>query len=231
MKPLRIENQRSSDARYPFVGNYEMRADDVEREVWSSSGTSCIWIRTTTGAMSPAAAWKEIRTGFTWRGRTSRRNRLLLGGCPLERPQGGASPGASSRADPFPAEWRNGLRSLPEGVAALRHYPAIVNCNIGTSMKGAVDQVEKIVAILSELGIDRYHLHCDAALLGSALPFREDSPIFDFRQAIASMAISGHLAHPFPIPCGWCWRAGISSKRSGDRSSTLEVSAMSSKRF
>ncbi len=104
------------------------------------------------------------------------------------------------------------IRSLPNGemdydnfretVCTLRHYPVIVNANIGTTMKGAIDNVSKILGILKDLGIDRFYIHCDAALFGSMLPFQNNSPLFDFQLPISSLAISGHKFVGSPIPCG-----------------------------
>ncbi|MFZ3044587.1 MAG: histidine decarboxylase [Desulfatirhabdiaceae bacterium] len=80
--------------------------------------------------------------------------------------------------------------------------PAIINANIGTTMKGAIDRVEKIIVALQSAGIKNYYIHCDAALFGCMLPFMADAPVFDFRLPIGSMAISGHKFLGSPIPCG-----------------------------
>ena len=46
--------------------------------------------------------------------------------------------------------------------------PAIVNVNVGTTVKGAVDDLDRILAILQESGYseDRFYIHCDGALFG-----------------------------------------------------------------
>ena len=46
--------------------------------------------------------------------------------------------------------------------------PAIVNVNVGTTVKGAVDDLDRILAILQEAGYseDRFYIHCDGALFG-----------------------------------------------------------------
>ena len=46
--------------------------------------------------------------------------------------------------------------------------PAIVNVNIGSTVKGAVDDVDKVLLALSEAGYteDLFYIHCDGALLG-----------------------------------------------------------------
>ncbi|XP_047306501.1 serine decarboxylase-like [Impatiens glandulifera] len=51
--------------------------------------------------------------------------------------------------------------------------PAIINVNIGTTIKGAVDNVDIVIQILEECGFshDRFYIHCDAALFGIMMPF------------------------------------------------------------
>jgi len=89
-----------------------------------------------------------------------------------------------------------------ETVSSLSHYPVIVNANIGTTMKGAIDNVANIVGILNSLNIKDYYIHCDAALFGIMLPFINHAPIFDFRLPISSISISGHKFLGSPIPSG-----------------------------
>ncbi|KAF0893488.1 hypothetical protein E2562_025861 [Oryza meyeriana var. granulata] len=50
--------------------------------------------------------------------------------------------------------------------------PAIVNVNIGTTMKGAVDDLDEIIRILESCGFaNRFYIHCDSALAGLMMPF------------------------------------------------------------
>lgn len=46
--------------------------------------------------------------------------------------------------------------------------PAIVNVNVGTTVKGAVDDLDNVLSILKETGYteDRFYIHCDGALFG-----------------------------------------------------------------
>lgn len=80
----------------------------------------------------------------------------------------------------------------------------ILFANIGTTMKGAIDDVQKFHEILSSLDIDEFYIHCDAACFGMILPFLPDRQTihFDFRAKIDSIAISGHKVIGTPIPCG-----------------------------
>lgn len=46
--------------------------------------------------------------------------------------------------------------------------PAIVNVNVGTTVKGAVDDLDKILEALKVTGYaeDQFFIHCDGALFG-----------------------------------------------------------------
>ncbi|GAG48329.1 unnamed protein product, partial [marine sediment metagenome] len=68
------------------------------------------------------------------------------------------------------------IRSLPSGeidyedlsetLRLHRDVPPIIFANIGTTMKGAVDDVRRIVEALEGAVIRDYYIHCDAALSG-----------------------------------------------------------------
>uniref|UniRef100_A0A803NJ22 Histidine decarboxylase n=1 Tax=Cannabis sativa TaxID=3483 RepID=A0A803NJ22_CANSA len=51
--------------------------------------------------------------------------------------------------------------------------PAIINVNIGTTVKGAVDDLDLVIQTLEESGFshDRFYIHCDGALFGLMMPF------------------------------------------------------------
>ncbi|KAM0915239.1 hypothetical protein ACQ4PT_010972 [Festuca glaucescens] len=50
--------------------------------------------------------------------------------------------------------------------------PAIVNVNIGTTVKGAIDDLDMIITTLEKSGYqDRFYIHCDGALAGLMMPF------------------------------------------------------------
>lgn len=83
-----------------------------------------------------------------------------------------------------------------------RDKPAIIVANIGTTMKGAMDNVVKIKSILKKYAIRRKYIHCDAALYGMILPFVAGAPQFDFAAGIDSIAVSGHKFIGLPIPAG-----------------------------
>lgn len=80
----------------------------------------------------------------------------------------------------------------------------IIMANIGTTMKGAVDDVVRIKEIMCDLKIKKYYMHCDAAFFGMIIPFlpQLEAQAFDFRVGIDSIAISGHKLIGTPFPCG-----------------------------
>jgi len=85
-----------------------------------------------------------------------------------------------------------------------RDKPAIINVNIGTTVKGAVDNLDRIIDILTRLEIprERYHIHCDGALFALMMPFIDNAPEISFQKPIDSIAVSGHKMLGCPMPCG-----------------------------
>lgn len=82
--------------------------------------------------------------------------------------------------------------------------PVIINVNIGTTVKGAVDNLDRILRILNTLRIprERYHIHCDGALFAMMMPFVDFAPEISFKKPIDSIAVSGHKMLGCPMPCG-----------------------------
>ena len=72
--------------------------------------------------------------------------------------------------------------------------PVILNVNIGTTVKGAVDNLDRILRILQQESIPReqYYIHCDGALFALLMPFVDFAPEISFRKPIDSIAVSGH---------------------------------------
>lgn len=94
----------------------------------------------------------------------------------------------------------------------LDSHPPLIIATLGTSFKGAYDDVEGIVAQLRQHQIEQFYLHVDAALGGLFLPFltaragersalSDRVPVFDFRLPIGSIAVSGHKTLGTPVPC------------------------------
>ena len=107
------------------------------------------------------------------------------------------------------------IPTLPQGEidydaleAAIRQNmdkPVIINVNIGTTVKGATDDLDRIVGILNKLKIprERFYIHCDGALFALMMPFIQDAPEINFEsQPIDSIAVSGHKMLGCPMPCG-----------------------------
>ena len=91
---------------------------------------------------------------------------------------------------------------LHETIRINRDVPAIVMANIGTTMKGAIDDVGVVRDILKDLAVTSSYIHADAALSGMVLPFVDDPQPYGFDQGFDSVAISGHKMIGSPIPCG-----------------------------
>ncbi|VAH85972.1 unnamed protein product [Triticum turgidum subsp. durum] len=80
---------------------------------------------------------------------------------------------------------------------------AIVNVNIGTTVKGAIDDLDRIIRTLEKCGFrDRFYIHCDGALAGLMMPFVKQAPKVTFTKPIGSVSISGHKLMGCPVPCG-----------------------------
>lgn len=105
------------------------------------------------------------------------------------------------------------LDDLRETVRIHRDVPPIVFANVGTTMKGAVDDLAGIRSILDDLAIQRHYIHADAALHGMLLPFVPDPPPWNFDAGIDSISISGHKLIGSPLPCG----VVLALKRNVDR--------------
>ena len=92
--------------------------------------------------------------------------------------------------------------TLYEALQIYKDIPAIFMANIGTTMKGAIDNVHKVKSIFNELGIEQHYIHADEALSGMILPFVDNPQPHGFNDGIDSVAISGHKLIGSPVPCG-----------------------------
>lgn len=93
---------------------------------------------------------------------------------------------------------------LASKLTQNKHRPAIINVNIGTTVKGAVDNLDRVLRILKSVGYtrDRFHIHCDGALFAVMMPFVDWAPEISFQKPIDSIAVSGHKMIGCPMPCG-----------------------------
>ncbi len=97
---------------------------------------------------------------------------------------------------------RMDLEDLRETIRIHRDVPPIVFANVGTTMKGAVDDIAGIRQIFDDLAIQSRYIHADAALSGMILPFVDEPEPWDFAAGVDSISISGHKMIGAPIPCG-----------------------------
>ena len=102
---------------------------------------------------------------------------------------------------------------LRRKVDELEERRPIILASMGTTVKGAVDDVGKIYEALRrtkfEIGRKDVYIHCDAALSGMILPFVEEAgikegPIPPYRHTdgIDSISVSGHKMIGSPFPSG-----------------------------
>jgi len=75
----------------------------------------------------------------------------------------------------------------------------IINANLGTTMKGAIDDTRNIYRIIKKHKRDVY-IHVDGALSGFFIPFIEND--LYFKSHINSMSISCHKFLGVPFSCG-----------------------------
>ena len=93
-------------------------------------------------------------------------------------------------------------QDLHEMIQVNRDLPAVIIATIGTTMRGAVDDIERIKEILRDLAVPDIYIHADAALSGMILPFVEDPQPYGFDAGINSISVSGHKLIGTPLPCG-----------------------------
>lgn len=94
------------------------------------------------------------------------------------------------------------MADLRETIKIHRDVPPVIFANIGTTMKGASDDLAAMHKMLEEMAIQRYYIHADAALSGMILPFVDEPHPWNFSAGIDSIAISGHKMVGSPLPCG-----------------------------
>ncbi|KAG7940971.1 hypothetical protein I3843_16G014200 [Carya illinoinensis] len=89
-------------------------------------------------------------------------------------------------------------------LLANKDKPAIINVNIGTTVKGAVDDPEVVIKALEETRFthDQFYIHCDGALFGLMMPFVKCALKVSFKKPIGSVSVYGHKWIGCPMPCG-----------------------------
>ena len=87
-------------------------------------------------------------------------------------------------------------------IRVNRDVPAVIMANIGTTMRGAVDDIGRIGGILRDQAVTNHYIHADAALSGMILPFVDSPQPYGFDAGIDSVSVSGHKLIGAPLPCG-----------------------------
>ena len=91
---------------------------------------------------------------------------------------------------------------LEATIRVNRDVPAVIMANVGTTMRGAVDDIPRIRDILREQTVINHYIHADAALSGMILPFVQNPQPYGFDAGVDSISVSGHKLIGAPIPCG-----------------------------
>ena len=98
------------------------------------------------------------------------------------------------------------LDELKDKISFHKNKDIIINANIGTTVKGAVDNLIGIFGVLEQLYIplNKVYIHCDGALFAMILPFidKKNKLNINFNLLITSISVSGHKFLGIPMPCG-----------------------------
>ncbi len=94
------------------------------------------------------------------------------------------------------------LGDLKQTLLINRTKTPIILATLGTTMKGALDPLDEIKELISDMSFLNHYIHVDAALSGMILPFLENAPKFGLSHGIHSFSISGHKMFGSPMPCG-----------------------------
>ena len=82
-------------------------------------------------------------------------------------------------------------QDLHDMIQVNRDLPSVIIANIGTTMRGAIDDIERIKGILHDLKVVDSYIHADAALSGMILPFVAEPQPYGFDAGIDSIAVAG----------------------------------------
>lgn len=96
-------------------------------------------------------------------------------------------------------------RMKPEALAkALEpENPALIVYALGTTFKGAIDDIQTLDKVIADKGIKNVYRHVDAALFGGYLPFTNLRHLISQKNLhYDSVAVSGHKFFGIDEPCG-----------------------------
>ena len=90
------------------------------------------------------------------------------------------------------SSWNGSIKldQLKNEIKKNLDKPVIINLNIGTTVKGAIDDIRGTINLLKELNIprDRYFIHCDGKVSSPLVPSSMLSS--------SSLHLQGHYLHP-----------------------------------
>ncbi|KAK6115055.1 hypothetical protein DH2020_007324 [Rehmannia glutinosa] len=96
-------------------------------------------------------------------------------------------------------------KDFKEKLLLNKDKPAIINVNIGTTVKGAVDDLDLVIQTLEEScesrGI-RLEVHVEGVEAYLIVMFLGGAPKVTFKKPIGSVSVSGHKFVGCPMPCG-----------------------------
>ncbi|ROS05374.1 L-histidine carboxy-lyase (histamine-forming) [Sinobacterium caligoides] len=78
--------------------------------------------------------------------------------------------------------------------------PAIIFATIGSTARGAVDNVTDILNVLKTSGVKDHYIHGDQALSGAILPFVEDPQPYSFEDGFDSLTVCITKGFGSPMP-------------------------------
>jgi len=91
-------------------------------------------------------------------------------------------------------------RRRRDTLSGRRPRGAVIAATVGTTMRGAVDDLPALRRAAAVAG--EVHLHSDAALGGLVAAFSPSRPAWNLRQGADSLSVSGHKLLGCPVPCG-----------------------------
>ncbi|WP_320775845.1 pyridoxal-dependent decarboxylase [Streptomyces sp. CRN 30] len=91
-------------------------------------------------------------------------------------------------------------RRRRDALTGRRPRGAVVVATVGTTMRGAVDDLPALRAASAPAG--PVHVHSDAALGGLLAAFSPARPAWGLGQGADSLSVSGHKLVGCPVPCG-----------------------------
>lgn len=172
-------------------GNYAMHTHDLERTLVDKVAELA--------GLESSDAWGYVESGSTGANihavgiaRYVQPDAILISSSDAHESSAKAAKGIDARI----------IKSLPSGAMSLdelqqtlkqeRRRRVVVLATVGTTFKGAVDDVGKIKDLLETTHRGRHYLHVDAALLGWPYLFVSAPTTWNFTAGADSICISGH---------------------------------------